>query len=70
MEIRRSQDRLISTMGFPTLVRRQLYIESGPWTAEFASHTFKPRCAIIDMIIYHTRWYSLRTGMLMEVTGT
>ena len=31
MEIRRSYDRLISTMGFPILVRRHLYIESVPW---------------------------------------
>ena len=30
MEIRRSYDRLISTMGFPISVRRLLYIESGP----------------------------------------
>ena len=30
MEIRRSYDRLISTMGFPILVRQHLYIESGP----------------------------------------
>ena len=30
MEIRRSYDRLISTMGFPIPVRRHLYIESGP----------------------------------------
>ena len=30
MEIRRSYDRLISTMGFPILVRWHLYIESGP----------------------------------------
>ena len=30
MEIRRSYDRLISTMGFPILVRLYLYIESGP----------------------------------------
>ena len=29
MEIRRSYDRLISIMGFPILVRRHLYIESG-----------------------------------------
>ena len=28
---RRSDDRLISTMGFPVLVRLHLYIESGPW---------------------------------------
>ena len=31
MEIRRYYDRLISTMGFPILVRWHLYIESGPW---------------------------------------
>ena len=30
VEIRRSYDRLISAMGFPLLVRRHLYIESGP----------------------------------------
>ena len=30
VEIRRSYDRLISTMGFPILVRLYLYIESGP----------------------------------------
>ena len=30
MEIRRSYDRLISTMGFPILVRSYPYIESGP----------------------------------------
>ena len=31
VEIRWSYDHLISTMGFPMLVRRHLYIESGPW---------------------------------------
>ena len=31
VEIRRSYDRLISAMGFPILIRRYLYIESGPW---------------------------------------
>ena len=30
MEIRRSYDPLISTMGFPILIRLHLYIESGP----------------------------------------
>ena len=30
MEIRRSYDHLVSTMGFPILARRYLYIESGP----------------------------------------
>ena len=31
VEIRRSCDRLISTMWFPVLLRRHLCIESGPW---------------------------------------
>ena len=31
VEIRRSYDRLISTMGFPMLIRCHLHIESGPW---------------------------------------
>ena len=31
VEIKRSYDRLISTMGFPIPIRRHLYIESGPW---------------------------------------
>ena len=31
VEIRRSYGRLISTMGFPILVRWHLYIESGTW---------------------------------------
>ena len=31
VEIRRSYDRLFSTMGFPILVRCHLYIESVPW---------------------------------------
>ena len=33
----RSSDRLISTMGFPILVRWHLYIESGPWTCSIFS---------------------------------
>ena len=37
MEIRRSYDRLISTMGFPILVRWHLYIESGPCRPMFLS---------------------------------
>ena len=31
VEITRSYDSLISTMGFPILIRWHLYIESGPW---------------------------------------
>ena len=40
MEIRRSYDRLISTMGFPILVRYKLYIESGPWCLIFNSPSY------------------------------
>ena len=43
VEIRRYYDRLISTTGFPLLVRRHLYIESEPsnlWTEEFPAHLF------------------------------
>ena len=32
VEIRRSSDRLISTMGFPIPIRCHHYIESGPWS--------------------------------------
>ena len=39
VDIRRSYDRLISTMGFPILVRWCLYIESGP------SKAISARCA-------------------------
>ena len=38
VEIRRSYDRLISTMGFPILVRWHLYIESGPRPSFGNSH--------------------------------
>ena len=38
MEIRRSYERLTSTMGFPILVRWHLFIESGPWHFEGLSY--------------------------------
>ena len=38
MEIRRSYGRLISTMGFPILVRWHLYIESGLWFLAASGH--------------------------------
>ena len=38
MEIRRSYDRFISTMGFPILVRWHLYIESGPCCEDFGEN--------------------------------
>ena len=46
VEIRRSYDRLISTMGFPILTRWHLYIESGPWCVIVTS-----RCITFSNII-------------------
>ena len=43
MEIRRSYDRLMSTMGFPLLARWHLYIESG-WMCKAAGHRPTSRC--------------------------
>ena len=37
VEIRRSYDRLIPTMGFPILIRWHLNIESGPWCHQVIS---------------------------------
>ena len=39
--IRRSYDHLISTMGFPILIRRHLYIESGPRLSTDVSPTMQ-----------------------------
>ena len=46
VEIRRSYDRLISTMGFPILVRQHLYIESGPslWPFPFKHLRYVHQC--------------------------
>ena len=38
MEIRRSYNRLISTMGYPIVVRQHIYIESGPWSLGMGIH--------------------------------
>ena len=48
VEIRRSYDRLISTMGFPIPVRRHLYIESGPWFVFYLHH-----CIVIFNIVFY-----------------
>ena len=44
VEIRRSYDRLISTMGFPIPVRRHLYIESGPWSISLKVFPSQCKC--------------------------
>ena len=51
VEIRRSYDRLISTMRFPILVRWHLYIEAGPcrWLCSFIS--VAACVGLIDLVI-------------------
>ena len=44
VEIRRSDDRLISTMGFPILLRRHLYIDSEPWIWMYGPQTWSLHC--------------------------
>ena len=65
VEIRRSYDRLISTMGFPIQVRLHLYIESGPrflllreiqYVVWFVSKYFSLKCMQHSMFLYS--WYS------------
>ena len=53
VEIRRSYDRLISTIGFPIPVRWHLYIESGPWYLPFhwLVSSLMP-CTLIPTISY------------------
>ena len=50
VEIRRSYDRLISTMGFPILIRRHLYIESGPCNQSSSLMLLIPAKAIYDFL--------------------
>ena len=68
MEIRRSHDRLISTLGFPILVRRHLCIESGPRT--FFTVVYIYRSAFEGQQLQNIRqdssffvnsWYHIRT---------
>ena len=61
MEIRRSYDRLISTMGFPMLVRWRLYIESGPCSAptEGPSLPLTMKCGgdvILNIVLISSNW--------------
>ena len=54
VELRRSYDRLISTMGFPILVRRHLHIESGPRSrTSFTVYSCPPRVAGTVVTIGH-----------------
>ena len=84
VEIRRSYDRLISTMGFPILVRRHLYIESGPccsWVLSMEnSRTYYGMLFFIEIswwttvqpllprVWLHTSWGSSDTLMVIPYT--
>ena len=81
MEIRRSYDRLISTMGFPILVRCHLYIESGPIPGMLTLLVLKPEYSGITRSIplllmpwflappgHHKAWYPIEwTGIMFLV---
>ena len=56
MEIRRSYDRLISTIGFPILVRWHLYIESGPRGVSFRWWLLMPWIVGSQGVIYYVGW--------------
>ena len=52
VEIRRSLDRLISTMGFPILVRWHLYIESVPVVFSLRPLTFENRICRFSVLCF------------------
>ena len=58
VKIRRSQNRLISAMGFPILVRRYLYIESGSWCICRASFS---RFGLMSPMLYLYVYISYNT---------
>ena len=77
VEILRSQDRLISTMGFPILVRWHLYIESGPsllWCRDAHSdwiHSERPngvsKCLLLTGIEHSERPSGVSKCLLLTV---
>ena len=82
MEIIRSYDRLISTMGFPILVRWHLYIESGPWLPNYypfdRSASLMPlikvqpvlwRFDITCGVLWTNYWTSYRWYISLHITG-
>ena len=75
VEIRRSYDRLISTMGFPILVRRHLYIDSGPRWYYILSVVWICHCwDKVDMVFIslqyctHHIWYQTLHITLMAMS--
>ena len=63
MEIRRSYDRLISTVGFPILVRRHLYIEPGPCCIFVMGGLIDLEWKGSNMNIWIDKWVILGTGV-------
>ena len=68
MEIRRSFDRLISTMGFPILVWQHLYIESGPRYAQGHQYIHNSDFAVWCMprFLFISLWAILSTHHLWD----
>ena len=64
VEIRRSYNRLISTMGFPILVRWHLYIESGPWC--FVQSKW-PVWVAVAWCLIQTFFWIIWSGMFISV---
>ena len=69
MEIGRSYDRLISTGGFPILVRRHLYIESGPCISCSLVGQWLTQCVLNKTVtillttilhVYYRKYYILK----------
>ena len=58
VEIRWSKDRLISTMGFPILVRWHLYIESRPWSLGPGAEAWK---------FNRTPFWNVTLGPVLEI---
>ena len=73
MQIKRSYDRLISTMGFPILVRRHLYFESG--LTRFCRHMlveFRIRNMLevcLPLITQHPQCWNILTPFQYKVVS-
>ena len=57
MEIRRSSDHLISTLGFPILIRCHLYIELGPWKISVCEYKWVCKVLYIGLLLKHILWH-------------
>ena len=74
VEIRRSYDRLISTMGFPILARWHLYIEPGPCSLQFlfimfVQNPIRPHVKTEQAITTSTCTYMIHVTTLLWLGG-